>query len=109
MTWARGFRRNFGSISGLSPAGDGIVAPGNNAMTQSRAGVKSRTSNVVASEDELPTAKAFVLQLSRETGPALTPFVGRVEHLATGRRSRFHTVEEFLAAVARLLGGVRHP
>jgi hypothetical protein len=53
---------------------------------------------------ELPTDRAFVLQLSRETGPTLEPFAGRVEHLATGRRTRFATFEEFRAAMIRLLG-----
>ena len=56
-----------------------------------------------AAAPELPTGKAFVLQLSRETGPTLEPFAGRVEHLATGRRARFATFEEFQAAVIRLL------
>ena len=52
---------------------------------------------------ELPSEKAFVLKLSRETGQMLAPFAGRVEHLSTGRRVRFATVEEFLAALTRLL------
>ena len=52
---------------------------------------------------ELPTGKAFVLQLSRETGPTLRPFAGRVEHLASGRRARFASFEDFRAAVTRLL------
>jgi hypothetical protein len=52
---------------------------------------------------ELPVGKAFVLQLSRDTGPTLEPFRGRVEHLRTGRRARFETLEEFQAAVIRLL------
>jgi hypothetical protein len=52
---------------------------------------------------ELPVSKAFVLQLSRETGPMLEPFIGRVEHLRTGRRVRFETFEDFQAAVIRLL------
>ncbi len=52
---------------------------------------------------ELPTGKAFVLQLSRETGPALRPFTGRVEHLATGRRLRFESLTAFQAALTRLL------
>jgi hypothetical protein len=52
---------------------------------------------------ELPTGKAFVLQLSRDTGPTLQPFSGRVEHLASGRRARFATFEDFRAAVVRLL------
>src|SRR5262252_767080 len=38
---------------------------------------------------ELPTEKAFVVQLRRDTGPSLEPFAGRVEHLASGRRLRF--------------------
>jgi hypothetical protein len=52
---------------------------------------------------ELPTEKAFVLKLSRDTGHMLAPFAGRLEHLSTGRRARFATVEEFLAALIRLL------
>lgn len=52
---------------------------------------------------ELPTGKAFVLQLSRDTGPTLQPFAGRVEHLASGRRERFATFADFRAAVIRLL------
>ena len=52
---------------------------------------------------ELPVGKAFVLQLSRETGPTLEPFSGRVEHLRTGRRVRFENFAGFQAAVTRLL------
>jgi len=48
---------------------------------------------------ELPTDKAFVLQLSRETGPSLEPFAGRVEHVASGRRVRFGDCAAFRAAV----------
>jgi hypothetical protein len=57
-----------------------------------------------AEAPELPTDKVFVVQLSRETGPTLEPFAGRVEHLATGRRARFASFEDFHAAVIRLLG-----
>jgi hypothetical protein len=52
---------------------------------------------------ELPTGKAFVLHLSRETGPALKPFTGRVEHLASGRRLRFESLTAFQTALTRLL------
>ena len=52
---------------------------------------------------ELPTEKAFVLHLGRDTGPRLEPFTGRVEHLATGRRLRFASFEEFVAVLSRLL------
>ena len=52
---------------------------------------------------ELPTDKAFVLQFTRDTQASLDAFAGRLEHLASGRRVRFNTFEEFLAAVGRLL------
>jgi hypothetical protein len=52
---------------------------------------------------ELPTGKAFVLQLSRETGPTLKPFSGRIEHLASGRRLKFESFAAFEAAVVQLL------
>ena len=58
---------------------------------------------LASSGPELPTGRAFVLQLSRDTGPTLRPFAGRVEHLATGRRVRFATFEDFRQAVIRLL------
>jgi len=58
---------------------------------------------------ELPTDKAFVLQLSRETGPTLEPFTGRIEHLATGRRLRFDGLAAFQAAVRRLLTEAKRP
>src|SRR5262245_56326776 len=56
---------------------------------------------------ELPTEKAFVLQLTRETGPSLEPFAGRVEHVASGRRLRFGDFSAFRAAVTRLLAEAR--
>ena len=59
--------------------------------------------DAAAAGPELPSTKAFVLQLTRATGPTLEPFAGRVEHLSTGRRTRFETVEGFLAALRRLL------
>jgi hypothetical protein len=52
---------------------------------------------------ELPTEKAFVVQLTRDTGPGLEPFAGRVEHIASGRRLRFGDFAAFRAAVTRLL------
>ena len=58
---------------------------------------------------ELPTEKAFVLQLTRETGPSLEPFAGRVEHVATGRRLRFEDFATFRAALTRLLAEARPP
>jgi hypothetical protein len=50
-----------------------------------------------------------VVQLSRESGPTLEPFAGRVEHLATGRRLRFESFATFQAAVIRLLAQAGQP
>jgi len=76
-------------------------------MSERRARTRgSRSTPPEASAPEppsLPTGKAFVLQLSRETGPALEPFAGRVEHLVSGRRLRFESLPAFLDAVLRLL------
>ena len=44
-----------------------------------------------------------MLQLSRETGPTLKPFTGRVEHLGSGRRLRFESLTTFQTALIRLL------
>jgi hypothetical protein len=70
-----------------------------------RAGESRRTPPEASPPElpELPTGKAFVLQLSRETGPTLRPFTGRVEHLASGRRLRFESLTTFQAALTRLL------
>ena len=71
----------------------------------------SRRARSKASSQEapaLPTDKAFVLQLSQETDPTLTPFVGRVEHLASGRRLRFDDFAGFHAALTRLLTETNH-
>jgi hypothetical protein len=58
---------------------------------------------------ELPPEKAFVVQLSGQTGPTLEPFAGRVEHLASGRRLRFGNFATFRAAVIRLLAEAKQP
>ena len=63
-----------------------------------------REANAAPDGPELPTDKAFVLQFARDTQASLDAFAGRLEHLASGRRVRFGTFEEFLGAVGRLLG-----
>jgi hypothetical protein len=57
----------------------------------------------------LPAWKAFVLQLNQDTTPDSGVFAGRVEHLASGRRERFASGEELLAAVIRLLRDMGAP
>jgi hypothetical protein len=50
-----------------------------------------------------PEDRAFVLQLAPETDAAHGVFVGRVEHVASGRSLRFQSVEQALAFVTRVL------
>jgi len=54
-------------------------------------------------EPELPSWKAFVIQISRDTTPDSGIFAGRIEHLGSGRRERFASGKELLAMVMRLL------
>ena len=53
----------------------------------------------------LPYAKSFVVQFSAETDPRLGTAAGRIEHLQTGRRSRFASVDELLAGIKAMLAG----
>jgi len=70
---------------------------------------KAHGAHVLKAVDELPTDRAFVLQLTHDSGPGLAAFGGRLEHLTSGRRARFGTLEEFLAALGRLLGERQQP
>ena len=54
----------------------------------------------------LPASRAFVVHFS--TG-GRSRFVGRVEHLATGRAVHFASLRELLAFVSRLLEAPREP
>ena len=51
----------------------------------------------------LPYAKAFVVQFSAETDARLEHAAGRVEHLQTGRRTRFASIYDLLACIVALL------
>jgi len=66
-------------------------------------GVAAQTAQDAQPGPELPSDKAFVLQLTRDTDPRLQTFSGRVEHLSSGRRLRFEALADFLAALRRLL------
>ena len=50
---------------------------------------------------------AFVVQLRPETNIDIGRFEGRVEHVATHRAIRFHSLEELLAFIASVLTEVR--
>ena len=51
----------------------------------------------------LPTHLAFVVQFAAETVGEPGQFVGRVEHVVSGQAQRFHTREELLAFLMRVL------
>jgi hypothetical protein len=53
----------------------------------------------------LPYAKAFVVQFSAETDARRGTVTGRIEHLQTGRRSRFVSTDELLAWIMAMLAG----
>jgi hypothetical protein len=51
---------------------------------------------------------AFVVQLRPETDIAAGRFEGRVEHVATHRAIRFHSLDELLGFIASVLTEVRN-
>jgi hypothetical protein len=69
-------------------------------------GAESPDADRAHTQSALPYAKAFVVQFSAETDPRLGIVTGRIEHLQTGRRSRFASVDELLAELMVMLTGV---
>jgi hypothetical protein len=53
----------------------------------------------------LPYARAFVVQFASETDVRAGNVRGRIEHLKTGRRSRFNSADELLARIMAMLAG----
>jgi len=51
----------------------------------------------------LPTNRAFVVQLSVEALPAQGKVNGRVEHVVSMKAARFHSIEELMGFMARVL------
>jgi len=51
----------------------------------------------------LPYTKAFLVQFSAETDADLRQAAGRVEHLKTGARSRFTSIDGLCAWIAAVL------
>jgi hypothetical protein len=52
---------------------------------------------------------AFVIQWRPETDIEAGRFEGRVEHIASYQAVRFHSLEELLTFVARVLAEIRDP
>jgi hypothetical protein len=51
----------------------------------------------------LPTRLAFVVQFAAETAVERGRFVGHIEHVVTGQVAHFHTLDELLAGLVRML------
>jgi hypothetical protein len=60
-----------------------------------------------AGKPSLPVQWAFVVQFRVETDVERDRFAGRVEHVVSGQATRFQSLEELLAFVARVLTAVR--
>jgi hypothetical protein len=72
-------------------------------------GAESPVPGRAHTQSALPYAKSFVVQFSAETDPRLGITTGRVEHLQTGRRSRFASADELLAWMTAMLAGADSP
>ena len=55
----------------------------------------------------LPTNRAFVVQLRAQPPGAPLSWDGRVEHVVSGQMTHFHSLEELLAFIRRVLAGVQ--
>jgi hypothetical protein len=58
------------------------------------------------SQPSLPANRAFVVQFRAQPTDASSTHEGRVEHLLSGQVARFHSLEELLAFMVRLLTDV---
>jgi hypothetical protein len=57
----------------------------------------------------LPTNRAFVVQFRAQPSGAPLGWDGRVEHVVSGQVTHFHTLEELLAFMSRVLTEVSAP
>jgi hypothetical protein len=64
---------------------------------------------VPQSQPSLPTDRVFVVQFRPQPAGASPSYDGRVEHLASYQVARFHSLEELLAFMIRVLTDVQTP
>ena len=57
----------------------------------------------------LPTDRAFVVQLRDQPRGAPWSWDGRVEHVVSGQMTHFHSLDELLAFIRRVVAGVQAP
>jgi len=61
------------------------------------------------SQPSLPANRAFVVQFRAQPTETSAAYEGRVEHLLSGQVGRFHSLEELLAFMVRVLSEVQEP
>ena len=59
------------------------------------------------SQPSLPANRAFVVQFRAQPTGAPLGWEGHVEHVVSGQATHFHSVEELLAFLARVLTAVQ--
>jgi hypothetical protein len=59
-----------------------------------------------SSQPALPANRAFVVQFRPPAPDGAPTYDGRVEHLVSGQVARFHSLEELLAFMVRVLTDV---
>jgi hypothetical protein len=64
---------------------------------------RGRGVTVPASQPSLPSDRVFVVQFRAQPTWAASAYDGRVEHLVSGQVVRFHSLEELLAFMIRVL------
>ena len=57
----------------------------------------------------LPTNRAFVVQMRAQPLGAPLVWDGRVEHVVSGQMTHFHSLEELVAFISRVLASVPAP
>jgi hypothetical protein len=62
-----------------------------------------------SSQPALPANRAFVVQFRAPPTGGSPTYDGRVEHLVSGQETRFHSLEELLAFMIRMLTDVHRP
>ena len=62
---------------------------------------------MASSQPPLPSNRVFVVQFRIQPTGAPSPYDGRVEHLVSGQAARFHSLEELLAFMIRVLADVQ--
>jgi hypothetical protein len=60
------------------------------------------------SQPSLPTNRAFVVQFRLQATEVSPAYAGRVEHVVSGEGTRFHSLDELLAFMIRVLRQVQH-